>query len=328
MNSAESKVLPAPPNLVRALLAGFDTIANHIGLILFSIGLDVLLWFGSQIRIYQLIKSYLDWTIQTAIGQTPQIADAMQSSQQTLTIFAERFNLLSVLRAFPFGIPSLMTGRAPVNNPLGRPLSWEVPSFGSAVIFGLAFLLIGIFLGTLFFSLISQAAIHGKVNWKEALTAWISRFSQVLLLTIFFLVLLLGISLPLSCILPFAVIGSGSVGRVVIFMYGAMLLWLLYPLVLSPFGIFIYQDKMWASVLRGVRFARLTSTSTILFMLAVILLSQGLDMLWNIPVDSSWFTLVGILGHAFILSSLLAASFVYYRDAGIYVEKRLQQLQA
>ena len=327
MNPAESQVLPAPPNLVRALLAGFDTIANHIGLILFSIGLDALLWFGSQIRIYQLIKSYLDWTMQTAIEQTPQIADAMQSSRQTLSILAERFNLLSVLRAFPLGIPSLMAGRAPVNNPLGRPLAWDVPSFGLAVIFWLTFLLIGIFIGTLYFSLISQAAMHGKVNWKEVLAGWMSRFSQVLLLSIFYLVLLLGICVPLSCILPFMLIG-GSIGRVVLFAYGAMLLWLLFPLVLSPFGIFVYQDKMWTSVLRGARFARFTMTSTILFILAAVLLSQGLDMLWNIPTDTSWFALVGILGHAFILTSLVAAAFIYYRDAGIYVQQRFQQLKA
>jgi len=34
-----------------------------------------------------------------------------------------------------------------------------------------------------------------------------------------------------------------------------------------------------------------------------------------VPSETSWLLLVGILGHAFVTTGLLASSFVYYRDA-------------
>jgi hypothetical protein len=59
--------------------------------------------------------------------------------------------------------------------------------------------------------------------------------------------------------------------------------------------------------------------------MAVFILSQGLDLLWQVPPDTSWMSLVGIAGHAFITTGLLAASFVYYRDGIRWVQERLQR---
>jgi hypothetical protein len=327
MSTADSRVLPAPPNLIRALLAGFDTIANHIGMILFSIGLDLTLWFGAQLRLFQLAKSYMDWTLQAAQEQTPQMVATIRTSQEALLSLAERFNLISALRSFPLGVPSLMAGRAPIETPLGRPAAWEITAVGWLVIIWLGLLLLGLVVGVLYFSLMSQAALSGKLNWKEAIQKWPGKIGQAILLSLFHLILFLRICLPLSCVLPFLVAGGAGMGRVALFLYGAVLIWLLFPLVFSPFGIFVYQDHMWVSVLRGVRIFRSTMPTTLFFILVVMLLGQGLDMLWNIPVDTSWFILVGILGHAFVAASLLAATFIYYRDAGNYVVQRSQQLK-
>jgi hypothetical protein len=60
---------------------------------------------------------------------------------------------------------------------------------------------------------------------------------------------------------------------------------------------------------------RKTLPTSVLFILTVFLLSKGLDILWLVPTDASWLLLIGILGHAFITTGLLASSFVYYRDA-------------
>jgi hypothetical protein len=38
-------------------------------------------------------------------------------------------------------------------------------------------------------------------------------------------------------------------------------------------------------------------------------------------LKNSWFTLVGILGHAFVTTSLLSATFVYYRNADRWVQR-------
>ena len=55
--------------------------------------------------------------------------------------------------------------------------------------------------------------------------------------------------------------------------------------------------------------------STGLFILSILLIAQGMDIVWRFPDASSWLTLVGIFGHAFVSTGLLAASFFYYKDA-------------
>jgi hypothetical protein len=77
--------------------------------------------------------------------------------------------------------------------------------------------------------------------------------------------------------------------------------------------------------------ARFTLPTSGMFVLCVFLLSIGLNYLWDVPPDDSWMKLVGIGGHAFITTALLAASFVYYRDMNVWLQtvfERLQQKQS
>jgi hypothetical protein len=46
-----------------------------------------------------------------------------------------------------------------------------------------------------------------------------------------------------------------------------------------------------------------------------------------VPKSDSWMTLIGISGHAFITTALLAASLVYYRDMNVWIQRTLEQLQ-
>jgi hypothetical protein len=52
-----------------------------------------------------------------------------------------------------------------------------------------------------------------------------------------------------------------------------------------------------------------------------------LNFLWNTPSLASWWMLVGITGHAFISTALLASSFVYYRDINVWLKVVFEQLQ-
>lgn len=52
-----------------------------------------------------------------------------------------------------------------------------------------------------------------------------------------------------------------------------------------------------------------------------------MDVLWNVPAENSWLMLVGIAGHTFITTGLLSATYVYYRDADLWLEQSIQQRQ-
>jgi hypothetical protein len=72
----------------------------------------------------------------------------------------------------------------------------------------------------------------------------------------------------------------------------------------------------------------MTLPTTSLFVLAVLVTSEGLDYLWRVPPETSWLTLVGVSGHAFITSALLAASFFYYRDADLWTQETLRMIKS
>ena len=52
-----------------------------------------------------------------------------------------------------------------------------------------------------------------------------------------------------------------------------------------------------------------------------------LEFLWAIPADNSWLALVGIFGHAFITTALLASSFIYYHDMTTWLQTVLARLR-
>jgi hypothetical protein len=99
-----------------------------------------------------------------------------------------------------------------------------------------------------------------------------------------------------------------------------VLAWLFFPLIFSAHGIFVYRDKMSVSVMKSVQLTRITMPSTTLFLLVGFLITQGLDIIWRWPDESSLLMLVGLAGHAFVSTAILAASFVYYRDATLWVQ--------
>ena len=109
---------------------------------------------------------------------------------------------------------------------------------------------------------------------------------------------------------------------------GALLLiWLVMPVFFSAHGIFALQLDAFRSILNSLRMVRFTLPNTGLFLLAFVLINQGLNFLWNTPSQNSWWMLVGIAGHAFVSTALLAASFIYYRDINAWLTVVFEQLQ-
>jgi hypothetical protein len=319
MKMKDSPVSPAPPRLISSLVAGFDTITNHIVLILFPVGLDILLWFGPHFRLKTLISSFISDLTSLPGFDAPEMEEILQPSMELWSVMAEQFNLLTTLRSYPIGIPSLMVSNQPVRVPVGRPMMVDISTLGIAILLLMIFTVLGLILGALFFSLVAQATLKGEIRWRRALSRWPWMSLQVLLLALLWVGLMLVVSVPASCLLTFGALGGLSLGQFAILLYGGFMIWLIFPLLFSPHGIFVNRHRAWVSVIQGVRITNITIPRTIIFFLTLLLLSQGMDILWRIPPEDSWLTFIGIIGHAFVSTGLLAASFVYYRDADLWL---------
>jgi len=326
MKTTNSHDLLGPPSLLKTIVAGFDIITNNIYLILFPIGLDLLVWFSPRLRLMSLIESLVGDLMDRSLDIAPDLeaTEMINSAQELWHLAGENINLIAALRSYPVGIPSLMTSILPLDNPLGTPDLIEVNSFGSVLSYFLILSFLGLILGTLFFSSVAKVAVSDSIDWQQIVKDWPWLSIQVILLTLIWFFLLLGISIPASFIISLATLGSIAFGQCVVLLYGGLLIWIIFPLLFSAHGIFINQNKVWPSIKHGILITRMTLPLTSLFFVGVFLLTQGLDFLWRVPPENSWLMLLSVAGHAFVTTSLLSASFIYYNDA----DKWIRNLQS
>jgi hypothetical protein len=326
MKSTEVQVIPAPPNLIKAILSGFDSTANHIALILFPVTLDIFLWLGPHLRVKGLMENAILQITSLQGLATPETAEMIRLSREYWLAAALRVNLFSALRSFPVGIPSLMVSRQPVVTPYGSPTFWEVSSLGAAALIWISLALVGMVLGSLYFMLIGQVTQGERlVDWRQTFTAWPRASLRVILLTLFWLAVLVAISIPASCVLTLAAFAGFGGSTLGVILYFGLVLWVMFPLIFSPLGILADQRKVWPSVVDSFRLTRFTLPSTGLLFIIMFFISEGMDFLWNVPAESSWITLLAVAGHAFIATSLLATYFIYYRDASRWMLRVIQQ---
>ncbi len=322
-------VTPAPPQVIPALIAGFDSVTRHWGVLFFPIGLDFLLWFGPHVQVKTLLRLWLEQTIRLA-ATLPDAAEwksALDAVGPAWESMAEHINLLAALRAFPVGVPSLMISLLPVAVPGGSPRFIDLQSFTQST--GLIFLLtvMGVLLGALYFGLVQQAALRDVAGIFNALRDWPRAGLNILALTLLWVGVLMGLSVPLSLVSSLLMAVGSSVGVLVILMIFSFLLWLLVPLIFAPHGVFVYRLSIWKAIKRSVLIVRFTFPTTAVFLIGAVFISQVMDALWRIPPEDSWLMLIGVGGHAFVATGLLAASFVYYHHADQWVQTYLERLK-
>jgi len=303
-----------PPRMIPSLVEGFNAIANHLYLILFPILLDLLFWLGPRLKVKKyFLPLVLEAAELSSSAYGEQAAGFVETSREIWTAILDQFNLFYSLRTFPVGIPSLLVSYITERNPLGLPLSIEAASGSMIITFMLVLLLVGVILGSIYFSLIAHAAVGRRPLDASAI---LNQSAQTLILSMILLIVITMLALPVSCLLSSLVVIMPSLGTFPFVVLGLILVWVLLPLVFSPHGIFTGDLKATRSIVTSFRLVRSMMAATGMFFIMLIIIGFGLDILWTTPSADSWLLLVGIFGHAFISSSLLAASFKFY-DQGI-----------
>jgi hypothetical protein len=319
----EQAKLPPPPHLISSFAAGFDAIANHVTVILLPILVDVFLWLGPHLQVKHIMLSLLKQTQSASAQLSVPIKNIPDPAtvQQMYTDFFTRFNLFAGLRTFPVGSSSLMSTRLPAETPLGVPATYDLSSIFSIAGWVLLILVAGWLLGSFYFYFVSSAAL--TLPRRPFLPA----IFQVLVLCAFWLTVVFLAGIPVLLIVSVISLVSPFLAQAFLFLLGMVALWLILPIFFSPHGIFAYQQNAIAAIRTSLRLIRYTLPTSGLFLLSILLIGQGLDYLWRTPPATSWWTLVGIAGHAFVSTALLAASFVYYRDVNVWLTAMFEQLK-
>lgn len=313
---------PAAPRLMPSFTAGFNTVASNIQLILLPVLLDLVLWFGPHLR----LKTLLLPSVLESIALARERGQMPEGIEQIWTSVLEHYNLLSTLNTFPVGVPSMMAGQGPLKTPLGDAQLIEVNNLLVVVGVWLAATLIGLVLGSLYFSGVARCSILQPANpagSQETGQAYLGRLAwetaQVVFLMVILFAVLLIMFLPAMFIAVILSLISPALSIVAMMAMSFLALWLMIPLVFSPHGIFVNRQNALNAMLTSARLVRFFLPGTGLFLLLTVVLYQGLGALWRTPPDTSWMALVGVLGHAFISTALLSASFIYYRSGHEFV---------
>jgi len=327
MEMDKIETLPPPPGVVGSLRAGFDAIASHLTVILIPLALDLFLWLGPRLHVDRLFQPIFDEMSRYARYSGFPSADLKTLQENSALILAQlqEFNLLSVLRTFPIGVFSLMSGAMPNQTPLGAPSIIQVDSVFT--LFGWIVLLIfmGWMCGGLFFRWVSLVVVDPAHPVDNRVGQSIL---QTMLMSVMYFILGIMLGTPLLIVLALIMAASPLLAQGLLLILGLLSMWLVVPVFFSPHGIFLRRQNVFSSIYSSLRMARFTMPTSSLFVLSVLLIAYGLNFLWNIPASDSWMALVGIFGHAFVTTSLLAASFIYYRDMQVWLQTVFEKLKA
>jgi hypothetical protein len=266
-------------------------------------------------------------TVREMGGTDPRLQ--MPEGIETLwTSFLEHYNLLSTISTFPVGVPTMMAGQGPLNTPLGPAQIIEVNSPLSVMGVWLVATLVGLILGSLYFASVQHYSVLKSGVEKEgaeidnavlSLSVLGRQVLQVVLLMMILFIILMIMFLPTIFVTSILTLLSPALATIALLAMSFMGLWLMIPLVFSPHGIFVLRQNALSAILTSARLVRFFLPGTGLFLLITVIFYQGLGALWRTPPDTSWMALVGILGHAFISTALLSASFIYYRSGHEFV---------
>jgi len=297
---AESK----PIGIFSSLSAGFDGVASRPALIIPPLVLDLFLWLGPHLGIARLIDSLTEPAIQAGglVGEQASLI------RQVIENAGERFNLLSALSTIPIGIPSLMAGRMPLDNPLGSITRIDVDDAASVLLIWIGISGIGLVIGAFY-----QYWIAGAIAPDAELgSGWMAALRMVGFgFLIFVGGLVAGITVLIAITLATLILPLLGTG--VFFLGFAMLFWVAVYLIFTPHGIIRYNQGVFRSMFESFILVRWNLLPTVGYLAMAFGAYWILNLVWNLPSPASWFSLLALAGHAFVATTLLAGSYAYYQ---------------
>lgn len=314
--------LPPPPGIINSIKAGFDVIASHIVVILLPLALNLGMWLGPRLQMDALFKSLESDMI--LIWQASRIpADQIQSMITSYETMTQSANLFQLLRTFPIGIPVLFAPtKGPFTTPLGDPTILQVNGVTLLLWF---FLLTGIgwIIGAVYFRIVAGVTLPQQTASVHMLRAIL----QTILISVVGNLILFVLSMPLFFIILVAAQLSVVLANLVVLFIALGSVWVIVPIFFWAHGVFLKRQNVLTSILSSFQLTRFTLPTSSLFVLTVFLLSYGLNYLWRLPSLNSWLTLLGIFGHSFVTTALLAGSFIYYYEMSAWVQAVLEKLR-
>jgi hypothetical protein len=288
------------------MTTAFDRLAARPYLILPALALDLFLWFGPHLNLAAVFNAFAASLVAPA-GGPPELAAQVALAKDLLIDFGSRFNLFSALSSFPIGVPSLMSATMPGASPLGDPRMIPLSDPSVILLVWAALTVLGLGLASAYHAAVARAASPASPGarpwglwWKVLAMAAVTYLGVGIIV----LVSLLAAS-AVTLVTPF--LGTG-----VAFLGFTFLFWLVVYLIFTPHGLVRYQMGLIPSMRESVRIVRRDFFTVVGLLATLAILSWATGLVWELPSADSWFSVLAVLGHAFVSAMLLIASYVFY----------------
>ena len=311
-------------------------------LIALPVLVDLLLWLGPRLSASPLAEVAISLLkVPTALGLMTH--NQLFEMTDFLASLGERITLFSFLGLVPMlNVPSLLAGRSngpPMGmvSPLGRPQ--EIPVSGAGVLLGWWAVLIplGLLLGFVYLNGLARWVLKGRPAKQsrkrrplavgvsssssgEELGAlqvrnWRWKLTRILVFELGLCALAMFFVPPWMWLWSATARSSGPVAAelLVHFSWGLVLYVAMHLLFVIP-GVLVGGRGLWRAVWESIAILHTQSLSVLGLVLLVMLIQGGLSRVWLLPGLDSWALLVGILGNGCIVTGLMAAVFVFYRE--------------
>jgi len=296
------------PGVWQTIAAGFDLTSKHLWLAILPIILDCFLWLGPRLSGRPIIER-----LAAMMPADPAVGDL---SAQLLAL-APRTNLFTSLSIPLVGLPALMVGATPEKTPLTPPII-ELNNAGLWIGLFLVLTLMGVLLTAVYFTLIAREVGRAGGSAPLAAPALLGRIGRLwlrfLALGLLLIVLAFVLYLPLLPIGLLLSLVSSALGLLVLFLGPVLLLWVIIYLFFAPHGMALYGRSLLQAASESVQLVRGQFIPALGLLLAVFVIRNLLAMVLLLADDGSWLTLASILGHAFVTTSLVTSTFIFYRD--------------
>ena len=337
MDVSSKENLPPPPGIINSIKTGFDLVASNLTAILLPLLLNLFIWLGPRLQMDALFNSIKGNVVSMwqAFGiPAVEIQQMTQWYESTLPYV----NLFSLAFTTPVGVSSLFVNSnilylifpnlstntfdpAAKQAPFGNPPILQVTEWNILTL-TMLLVLTGWVLGGLYFRTVAWLA---RTNHDDRPIPVSHAVLQTILMSVSWGVISVFFGIPFFTFLTIVLrILNPIMANLILLFLGLAFMWLIVPLYFWSHGIFLKRQNIFSSIWNSLQMARFTLPTSGLFVMTIFLLTFGLAFLWSIPPVNSWMMLVGILGHSFIATALLASSFVYYRDMTAWLQPQVE----
>lgn len=307
--------------VIDSLSTGLSLVTERVWVVAIPVLLDLWYWLGPQLSISPLLKRVERFFVQSApeaISGTPITIDMVTDM---LTTLGQQFNLFSLLSASLLGVPTLMAAGNSENASVIEVHGWLVLISLAAFL-----ILVGLAIGCIYFTFIVRGLVGQSEDHlallRQAGVMWL-RVVALVLLVLFFVVALI---VPFSFLVGFLALVSGGAATFLIWLFYISVIWIGIYLYFTVDAIVINDVGPIRAIWNSANVVVRNFWSALALVVLIFVLKQGLALVWQRlgevhPVG----TIVGIAGHAFVGSGLVAAGLLFYRDRYRYwQEQRLE----